>query len=227
MPTRLVATYFGVPGPDEATLERWLRDTFHYAFLADRNDARVRTAALRSAAELRAHLDAEITRRKGDPNLMTADDMLGRLVALQGPAYPWLDDDTVRRNVAGVIVGVVDTTSKFTTLAVEELLRRPRRLAAARAAARAGDLDTVRAYAWEAVRFNGHTSLLARHAARDTVIAAGSEREHRIPGGSTVVLGTLSAMFDPAAFPDPESFRIDRDVEYSISATAPTSVSVS
>lgn len=214
VPTRLVATYFGVPGPDEPTLERWLRDTFHYAFLADRNDVRVRTAALRSAAELRTHLDAEIARRKQDPDLATADDMLGRLVAMQGPTYPWLDDDTVRRNVAGVVVGVVDTTSKFTTLAIEELLRRPRRLQDARAAALAGDLDTVRAYAWEAVRFNGHTSLLARHAARDTVIAAGTDRERRIPAGSTVVLGTLSATFDPDAFDDPDAFRTDRGVEY-------------
>ncbi len=214
VPTRLVATYFGLAGADESIMERWLRDTFHYAFLANRNDARVRTAAARSASELRAYLDAEIARRKEGPDLDAADDMLGRLLAMQGPIYPWLDDDTVRRNVAGVVVGVVDTTSKFTTLAIEELLRRPRRLRAARAAALSGDIDSVRAYTYEAVRFNGHTSFLARHAARDTVIAKGTKRERRIPGGSTVVLGTLSAMFDPDAFADPDAFRIDRGVEY-------------
>ena len=214
VPTRLVATYFGVPGPDEPTLERWLRDTFHYAFLASRNDQRVREAAMRSAEGLRAHLDAEIARRKTDPDLADPDDMLGRLVAMQGPDYPWLDDETVRRNTAGVVVGVVDTTSKFATLALDELLRRPRRLRAARDAALAGDMDTVRDHAYEAVRFNGHTSVLARHARRETVIAAGTPREHRIPAGSTVILGTLSAMFDPDAFVDPESFRVDRGVEY-------------
>ena len=140
--------------------------------------------------------------------------MLGRLVALQGPAYPWLDDQTIRRNVAGVVVGVVDTTSTFATLALDELLRRPRQLGAARAAALAGDIDKVRDFAYEAVRFNGRSPVLARHAEHDVVLAAGTPREHRIPGGSTVILGTLSAMFDPQAFVEPDTFRVDRGVDY-------------
>ena len=65
VPTRLVATYFGVRGPDEQTLEGWLRDTFHYAFLASPDDKRVRTAAMRSAAGLRACIDDRDRAAKG------------------------------------------------------------------------------------------------------------------------------------------------------------------
>ena len=63
---------------------------------------------------------------------MEIDDVLGRLLALQNAAHPWLDDLAVRRNLAGVIVGAVDTTSKFVALAIDELLRRPEMLAGAR-----------------------------------------------------------------------------------------------
>jgi cytochrome P450 len=70
----------------------------------------------------------------------------------------------------------------------------------------------VRQYAWEAVRFNPHTPLMARRCARDTVVAAGTPRERRVPAGASMLVGTLSAMFDPDGFPDPGRFRIDRDV---------------
>ncbi len=56
-------------------------------------------------------------------------------------ANPWLDDDTVRRNLSGLIVGAVETTSKLVTLALQELLRRPAVLQAARAAALEGDIE--------------------------------------------------------------------------------------
>lgn len=45
---RVVATYFGMPGPDEATMMRWLRDIFYDVFLNLTNNAAVRSAALRS-----------------------------------------------------------------------------------------------------------------------------------------------------------------------------------
>jgi cytochrome P450 len=68
----------------------------------------------------------QIVRRKAalkEPN--QPDDVLGRLLSLQDEEHPWLDDDAVRRGLGGLIVGAVDTTSKFVTLGIDELLRRP------------------------------------------------------------------------------------------------------
>jgi cytochrome P450 len=211
VPAELVEAYFGFPGPNRATLVRWLRNLFQDAFANPGNDPYVREAALRSAAELKAWVLAEIPRRRA-AGLEGADDVLGRLAALQGPERPWADDDWVRRNIAGLIVGAVDTISRFSVLAVDELLRRPGELAGAQAAARAGDLDLVRQYAWEAVRFNPHTPLMARHCHKDATVAAGTPRERRIRAGTAVLVGTDSAMFDPEGFPEPERFRTDRDV---------------
>jgi cytochrome P450 len=210
--TRLVASYFGVSGPDERTLMRWLRDIFRDVFLNFTNDTQVREAANRSGARLRQHLDQEIVRRKAQPE--KPDDVLGRLLALRGSSRPWLDDDTVRRNVSGLIVGAVETTSKFVAHSINELLRRPEIIAGAREAAATNNIEAVRRYAYEAVRFNPHAPLMLRYCARETALAVNTPRERRLPAGSTVLVGTLSAMFDSEGFASPNEFRIDREVEY-------------
>ncbi|MBA3386953.1 MAG: cytochrome P450 [Chthoniobacterales bacterium] len=210
-----MATYFGMPGPDEATMMRWLRDIFYDVFLNLTNNAAVRSAALRSGTELRAHMNVVIAKRKNEtPSGTPPDDVLGRLLGLEGEANPWLDDDTVRRNLSGLIVGAVETTSKLVTLALQELLRRPAVLQAARAAALEGDIEKVRRYAYEAGRFNPQTPMVFRFCPAEKELAAGTARARRIPAGTTMVLGTLSAMFDPEGFVSPGEFRIDREVEY-------------
>lgn len=212
IPARLVAVYFGVPGPDRDSQVRWLRNLFQDAFVNPTDDPFVREAALRSFQELRAWILPEIARRRAE-GVAGAEDVMGRLIAVQSPEKPWADDDWVRRNVAGLIVGAVDTVSRFSVLALDELMRRPQELAGAQRAARAGDVDAVRQFAWEAVRFNPHTPLMGRGCPRDTVIRRGTPNEKHIPAGSSMVLGVLSAMFDPEAFPDPGSFRIDRPID--------------
>ncbi|HEX5872412.1 MAG TPA: cytochrome P450 [Longimicrobium sp.] len=210
VPAEIVQCYFGFMGPDRPTLERWLRNLFQDAFANPLNDPFVRQAALQSAAELKAWALPEIARRRA---LGTAgdDDVMGRMIAL-APAHPYADDDWVRRNIAGLIVGAVDTISRFSILAVDELLRRPRELAGAQAAARDGDLDRVRQYAWEAVRFNPHTPLMARRCSVAATLATGTSRQKTVAAGTSIAIGTLSAMFDPEGFPEPRRFRIDRDV---------------
>jgi cytochrome P450 len=206
---RLVASYFGMPGPNDPAMLRWMRDVFHYIFANLTNAPEVLQDALASAAELRRHMDAQIALRKSSPVPGRANDVLGRMLALEGPAYPWLDDVAVRRNLAGMIVGAVDTTSKFVALAIDELLRRPAALAQAREAALNNDIDSVRQYAYEAVRFNPHHPIQVRFCPRETRIGS-----KKIPAESRVFAATLSAMFDPQAFADPKEFNGRREAEY-------------
>jgi cytochrome P450 len=213
--TRLVGSYFGIPAPDEPTMMRWMRDIFHDIFANPTSDAKVHRDAQRSGAELRQHMDEVITTRKSqlhEPD--QPDDVLGRLLLLQNAEHAWLDDRSVRRNLSGLIVGAVDTTSKFVTLGIDELLRRPEALAGARATAMAGEMDRVRNYVYEAVRFNPHHPLQVRFCKHETEVAAGTPRARKIPAGSSVFVVTLSAMFDPEVFIEPKVFRADREVEY-------------
>ena len=255
VPVRLVAAYFGMPGPNDPTMMRWMRDIFHYIFANLTNAPSVLQDALNSCGELRRHMDVQIALRKSqragpaqngttvgqllvkqgksqaagnqrtlleiDPRYASStnglennDDILGRLLALQDSAHPWLDDNAVRRNLGGVIVGAVDTTSKFVALAMDELLRRPKALAQARDAALSSDIEAVRRYAWEAVRFNPHHPLQARFCPQEAGIAAGQNRSRNIVAGSSVYVATLSAMFDPEAFDNPNEFTIGRQAEY-------------
>lgn len=212
---RVVESYFGIPAPDEPAMRRWMRDIFHDLFVNPQSDANVHANAMRSGQELRDHMDRVIAERKaqlGQPG--QPDDVLGRLLLLQDAEHAWLDDRSVRRNLGGLIVGAVDTTSKFVTLAIDELLHRPEALDAVRAAALAGDISMVRNYVYEAVRFNPHHPVQARFCKHETEIAAGTSRARKIPAGTSVFVATLSAMFDPEVFLEPKIFRVDRDVEY-------------
>jgi len=203
--TRTVATYYGVPGPDEATMMRWMRAMFDAVFLD--SSPRANRAAELTVAGLRPYMLDLITDRRAQVEAGEAvpDDVLTRLVAM-GAEEPWLDDDAVRRCINGVIVGAVDTTSKSVAQVVDELLRRPMALEGARVAALAGDLDTVRSYAWEALRFLPHAPLLQRSSRGAPV----GTRTKAVPAGKVVLVSVLSAMFDPAGFPKPRSFRPDR-----------------
>jgi cytochrome P450 len=216
VPIRLVESYFGIPAPDDATMMRWMRAIFYDLFWNVTGDPRVHDPAVQASRELRRHSDGVIARRQsllGEPN--QPDDVLGRLLALQHDGkHSWVDNNFVRRNLGGLIVGTVDNTSKSVALAIDELLRRPKELANARKAALAGDLDTVRAYAYEALRFNPLQPGQLRYCRQETELAMGTSRARRIPAGTTVIAATLSAMFDPGAFAQPDHFRIDRAVEY-------------
>jgi len=214
VPIRLVATYFGMPGTDDPSMMRWMRDVFHYIFADLTKAPTVLQDALNSGAELRGHMDKQIALRKSkEASLPRNDDVLGRLLDLQ-VMHSWLDDNAVRRNLSGLIVGAVDTTSHFVTLAVDELLRRPKQIASARVAALNGDIEKVRRFAWEAVRFNPHHPVQVRHCSKRTKIAEGTPRMKTLPEGALIYVATLSAMFDSAEFVEPGQFNSQRSSQY-------------
>ncbi len=214
VPARLVEDYFGVPGPDEATLMRWTRTIFWEIFLNLGNDPTVAATAVQSSGELKAYLDALIAKRK--PQALAGqgpDDFLGRLLRMQANPETALDDEGVRRNIGGVIVGAVDTTSTAASQALDELPKRPQQLAGARQAALEGNDPLFLQYVYEALRFHPLNPLILRHSEKDYGLAAGTKRQTLIPGNREVYAMTFGGMFDPDRFPDPNSFRTDRPLQ--------------
>ena len=188
---RVVAEYFGVPGPSEHILMQWIRSLFWDVFLNRADAPLVRRAADRSALELKTYLTALITQRAASG--ATGDDFLSRLVRAGA-----LDPEGIRRNITGIIVGAIDTTVTAATNAIGVLLAKPDALALTRQAAQSSDLAPLRQCVYEAMRFNPQAPALLRHSKAD---------------GSTVLLLSLSAMFDPKAFPDPNRFDPNRPIE--------------
>jgi cytochrome P450/glutathione S-transferase len=198
---RVVSEYLGVPGPTEHVLMQWLRSLFWEVFENRNHDALVTRASANSAADLRAYLIALIAQRKREP---AGDDLLTRLIRAQT-----LDDDGVRRNITGIIVGAIDTTVTATAQGFDELLRNPSALDQTRAAAKAGDAALLQSCAYEAMRFNPQAPALLRRSHAETTLSSGA----KIPANSDVLPLTLSAMFDAKAFPNPGRFVTGRPLD--------------
>lgn len=208
---RVIADYFGTPGPDTATQLRWARNVFQELFINVGNLPTVRQRAHADAARWRPHLDALIDARKAQLQAGedVPDDVLTRLLRYQDEGEPNFHDIAIRHNILGNITGWIPTISNAFARIVDELLDRDE-MEGAQAAARAGDRELVAAYCFEASRFNPQNFALLRYVPQDTTIAAGTDRETTVKEGSTVFAATLSAMHDERAIDDPDAFRTDR-----------------
>jgi cytochrome P450 len=223
---RVVADYLGVQGPNEQTLTRWTQAIFLDLFLNLTANPRISLLAVDAALEFNRHLDtvahklransvrtrATAGSRAAGQHPPTADTFFARLVQQQAEYH--IDDAGVRRNIAGMVVGALDTITKAIVLSFDQLLEHPLQLAAARAAARAGDVDLVAKYTFEALRFNPHNPIILRRTHRDFRLARGTPRECVVKEGTTVIAATMSAMFDDSVLPDPSQFRIGREPKH-------------
>ncbi len=206
VPLELLGTYFGVPGRDVAELDGWMRALFHYLFFDPGDTQRVRERAIEAGRELNLYLSDLIAERRaaGAPG----DTLLDRLIREQ-VANPsdCLDDDGIRRNVNGLIIGAVDTTAKAAVLVLQSLFRRPAALRGARDAARAGDRELLLRYVFEALRFNPFNPVMFRSVPAPTTVGASGVP---VKVGEPIWVSPLLAMFDPRAFERPGEFRTDR-----------------
>ena len=208
VPARLVGSYFGTPGDDE---DQFIADNtlmFQYLFTDLNNDPKLKVRTLEAARRVTGYLDRVVQERKADPP--DSDDVVDRCLRMQEAGTPGMDDAHIRNNLVGLIIGAIPTTSKCCAHVLDVLLDRPKELAGAQAAARAGDDELVKKYVLEALRFKPHNPGTFRLTGEDYKVAKGSMRATTIPKGTTVLAATQSGMFDSLYVDDPEEFRIDR-----------------
>ncbi len=216
VPVRLVAEYFGFPGPDVPTMMRWSYlsqlDNFHnQPFQVLPNSAAVHEKAVAAKQEMRDYVVALIQQRLADlATRPDQDDILSRLLKTRFPPSLGFGLERVVINVIGTLVGAVETTSQAVVHVLDGLLTDPDRLAQARDSAEAGQITKFEGIVWETLRFNPIAPYLFRRADRDYVVARDTERQHTIRAGTAVLALTMSAMFDENAVEAPDAFRIDR-----------------
>ena len=149
--TRTIVNYFGTPGPSEKEQSDWAHTMFQFLFIDPEGDADLRSGALEAGAGTRAYLEAAIATHKSERG--THDDVIERCLGMQDAGVAGMDDTGIRNNLLGLIVGAIPTTALCATNAMDELLKRPAELTAARAAASADDDETLARYVTEALRF--------------------------------------------------------------------------
>jgi cytochrome P450/glutathione S-transferase len=191
---RAARQIFGLAGPTEMDLMRVIRAVFQHTFLNLTGDEEVRRRALAASEELRQWFMDEIARRHSQG--LQIDDVIGRLLALRRTNPDALDDDGVRRNVAGLLVGAIDTTAT----AVAKIIRMASTDDAVLARVERAVDDSPRMIGWcnELLRLWTHNPVLLRRAATDVSVGG-----KNIPAGTTVVAYTQAAMFDPDHFASP------------------------
>lgn len=212
----LLGPYFGIPPPQGGKLDVWATRLFEFQFAGSPKDLDLRAQVDVIAPAFRAHIDAEIARRKAVKRGKKApDDVLGRCLAQQAKKEPGFSDVEIRTALLCMVVGGPPQPPMVVPQAMEQLLRRPAALAAAQTAARANDDAALFAIVREAMRFDPLAPGLPRIATRAVTIAQGTSRATRVPQGATVILGFASAMMDSMRLASPKEFNPGRgDQEY-------------
>jgi cytochrome P450 len=188
---------FGIgPGLDLTLFMDVARAIFAHTFLNLSDDKVVEARALRAAPLMRQWFEAEIARRRTTNDL--GNDMMGALMR-----NTWLDDDTVRRTLGGMLVGGIDTTASavakiMATIAADRTL-------VARITADVDHPDRLAGWCREALRHWPHNPIVIRQAAVDTVFNTVEVRK-----GDRMIAWTQAAMLDPIVFPSPGLLRPDR-----------------
>jgi cytochrome P450 len=188
---------FGIgPGLDFTLFMDVARAVFAHTFLNQSDDKDVAARALRAAALMRQWFEAEIAKRRASSDF--GADMMGALMR-----NTWLDDDTVRRTLGGMLVGSIDTTASSVgkiaaTLAGDKVL-------AAHVAADVDNPNRLAGWCREAMRHWPHNPIVIRQAVADTVF-----NMVEVKKGDQVIAWTQAAMLDPTVFPSPGLLRPDR-----------------
>ena len=214
VPIALVQDWFGFSHSDPAKLFKWSYwnqlDTFwNQPFDAIAWPDPDKIVAERKAAnvEMVAYLIGLGVLREGEYKIgLGGHDPVTRLLALSASKALKFDLKRVLLNVAGLLIGAVETTSHAAVNALDFLMKRPDDLAKARSAARTDDPAAVDGFVFEALRFRPAFPYFFRTCEQNTVLGRGEAYETPIPKGATVLAVTHSAMFDPKALSHPDDF---------------------
>lgn len=188
----VIAHVIGVPPEDRGLLIEWsqaISEVFHVSDLSGLQGAQ------RAVEETAAYLRQQIAARRREPR----DDLVS--VFLEGLRTGLiLDEDEIVANLIMMVAVGFETTSNviatgtFLLLDHEEQWRRL-----------LNDRSLVPGAVEEVVRYDGPVFATTRVAEADTVLGS----KHVI-AGDTVLIALAAANRDPAVFPDPDTFMIDR-----------------
>jgi cytochrome P450 len=143
---------------------------------------------------------------RGEKVLPLRDDIVTRMLRTSYPAAVDFDIQRLGLNAGGLLIGAVETTSQAVSQTLQFLLDRKDLLASAVAAARKADTAEFDGIVWEALRFVPISPFLFRKTSQPCTVGKNTSHETTIPAGTIVLAVTQSAMFDPAAFENPDQF---------------------
>jgi cytochrome P450 len=191
---QVIARVLGVSPGDQAVFQGWSNDVFRFiSRVSDRNDDVL--AADKAIANLEQYFRDAIAERRNRP----VTDLLGALVQAEEDGRILSDQELVS-TCAQLLIAAQEASAKLIGNAILVLLRNPEHLAILRA-----NPHMAGSAIDESLRFESPTAVIRRIVTKDVEIAG-----QLIPAGAVVMGLPPSANRDPAAFDDPDHFRMDR-----------------
>lgn len=219
VPVALVQEQFGYDQSDPAEIRAWsfwnqydafYNQPFHAAERRDPSPEQITAERQAANARMGTYLKQLLQRRAAQLAAGASGEGRGdpatRLLRLSQSSAVDFDLQRVARNVGGLLIGTIETTSQAVIHALAYLLADPQRQAGAVAAAQAADSRAIDGQVLEALRFHPPFPYFFRVCEQPTRLALGTAGEQEIAAGTTVLTLNHAAMFDPAGFPDPERF---------------------
>jgi cytochrome P450 len=212
VPARFAGEYFGVPGPDSGTLNKWVRAMFADIFLNFSEDPGIMAGAVAAGQEFRTYVDGLISSIQASGP--TKDDVICRLIAMQCNRPTSFSNSRLRDNLIGCVTGILENTNTAVVNIIDFLLDHPEQLAGAVSAARADDNDLLLRYVLETMRFHTPAPVLVRFSLADHLLARGTPFETTVSAGKLVFAANASAMMDETEIDRPLEFNLTRPAHH-------------
>jgi cytochrome P450 len=192
VPKRVAHHLVGYPDDDAQRVATWATDVA--LALEPLLDRATTDRVERSICDFTSYVEALVDDRRQHPR----DDLVSDLIATQHANG--LGDDEVVALVVLTIGAAQTTTASFLATATHQLLSQPEQLARVHAS---GDWRRANE---EALRIDGPAQMTMRRATTDQVVAG-----QLVRAGEPVLVVLGAANRDATVFPDPDTFRVDRE----------------
>lgn len=222
LPIRNIGTYFGVPSTGdrgempEGYMYLVIGRIFRGLFMNLEDNAVVQAAAVAASATLRAYVEGQLQKREAEilrsPGLPA--DVLGRFAWFHShPESSFRDifssEERVVANLCGIMTGAVMGIVQAIGNIIDVLSTQESSIWEGAASAATGDrMDTLWAYAQEALRFRPQGIGILRGVSVGTTLGGVA-----IPAGSVVIASHQSAMMDESLVPQPSRFMLNRPAD--------------
>ena len=197
LPILTMLSLFGLDLNEEQLL-RELYDDFEVALSNFTWDEEIRERGKRAAHRFHELVQSYLDAMRADPGARPPGSMLAGL--LQSEGGQGLSDEEIRHNAIIIFFGGISTVEALIMNTLYALSNYPEQLRRVRS-----DATLITKAVNETVRWLGPVQSATRHVARDVEL-----RGHAFREGDTVNCMLGAANRDPAVFPDPDIFDLDR-----------------
>jgi cytochrome P450 len=194
LPMKVIARLLGIPGEEYETFKRWSGATIAFTAITPEERAK-------SAQEMMAYFGRMAIARRAHG----AEDLITALVEAEVDGEA-LEDWEIVSFCALLLIAGNETTTNLLGNMLNILVDRPALWQQLRE-----ERSLVEAVIDETLRFESPVQRLGRHTTREVEVSGVC-----IPAGARVGIFYGAANRDPRAFPNPDEFRLDRDLRHHV-----------